>query len=49
MFITITDPVNTIDTRKTLKRKTSSGVEEISPKLLSEVIEDIAHTTNLYI
>jgi len=43
MFKTSTDPVNIIDTTKTLKRKTSSGFDEISTKLLSEIIEDIAY------
>jgi len=42
IFLTSTDPVNIIDTAKTLKRKTSSGFDEISRKLLSDTIEDIA-------
>jgi len=43
MFITSTDPINIIDTAKTLKRKPRSGFDEISTKLLSEIIEDIAY------
>ena len=40
MFLTPTDPVNIIDTAKTLKRKTSSGFDEISKKLF-DIIEDM--------
>ena len=40
---TLTDPVNIIDTAKILKRKTSSRFDEISTKLISEIIEDIAY------
>jgi len=41
MFIKPTNLVNIIDPAKTLKRKTSSGFDEISTKLLSEIIEEI--------
>jgi hypothetical protein len=43
IFLTPTDPINLIDTAKKLKKKTSSGFDEISTKLLSDIIEDIAY------
>ena len=43
MFIKPTNLVNIIDPAKTLKGKTSSGFDEISTKLLSEIIEDITY------
>jgi hypothetical protein len=43
IFLTPTDPINLIDTAKILKKKTSSGFDEISTKLLSDILEDIAY------
>ena len=43
IFLTPTDPINLIDTAKKLKKKTSSGFDDISTKLLSDIIEDIAY------